>query len=83
MIDDVIANIKNAHFFEKLYYIIHFSLLIQLTILVIFAIIVSTLLILTCKTKADELLPKNSIPINDEKPITKYRTFSEGKLEEN
>lgn len=48
---------KNAEIWQKVYYIIHFSLFIQLAILLLIITSITILLVFICKTKADELLP--------------------------
>jgi len=68
---------KNAGIFQKLYYIIHFSLFIQLAILLIIITLVALLLILTCKTKADDLLPNKDTISNDNLEKQKKKNLNE------
>ena len=72
---------KNAETWKKIYYIIHFSLFIQLAILLFTITLIAFLVVFMCKTTADELMPivdKDSIDSIEKQK--KKKSFNESNL---
>lgn len=72
---------KNAEIWQKVYYIIHFSLYIQLALLLLMISLIAFIIVFMCKTKADELLPNTDKDSIDNIEKQKKKSSSESKFD--
>ncbi len=71
---------KNAEILQKVYLIIHFSMFIQLAILLIIIISVALLILFLCKTKADDLVMEEDNDLIDNIEKQKKKCSIESKI---
>lgn len=65
---------------NKIYYFIHFSLIIQYSIIFLFAFVILIFLVLKCKTKDEELFKEIKINKEQKEILKKNKKNNSGKF---